>query len=272
MMKTKRRLGLFLVLISGGLSVLWGCSLGWSIQGGPLDFQAVYYGARTLIHHQNPYNVSDLETVFQSDGRDHSSLTPKQHHLITLFVNTPATLFFVAPFALLPLVAGQALWMCFTAGSLILAGYLMWTIGAEHAPILTGCLIGFLLLNCQVVFAAGNTAAIVVGLCVVAIWCFVKERFIPAGVVCMAISLAIKPHDAGVPQTRAPNGDTRRIVDGAGRFMGFSRGAELDARLAVQHGNNLRTGGPQRSAPGNCQRGLSGKHHQPSGCVQHLQR
>jgi len=110
-MKTKRRLGLFLVLISGGLSVLWGCSLGWSIQGGPLDFQAVYYGARTLIHHQNPYNVSDLETVFQSDGRDHSSLTPKQHHLITLFVNTPATLFFVAPFALLPLVAGQALWI-----------------------------------------------------------------------------------------------------------------------------------------------------------------
>jgi hypothetical protein len=198
MMKTKRRLGLFLVLISGGLSVLWGCSLGWSIQGGPLDFQAVYYGARTLIHHQNPYNVSDLETVFQSDGRDHSSLTPKQHHLITLFVNTPATLFFVAPFALLPLVAGQALWMCFTAGSLILAAYLMWTVGAEHAPVLTGCLIGFLLLNCQVVFAAGNTAAIVVGLCVVAIWCFVKERFIPAGVVCMAISLAIKPHDAGL--------------------------------------------------------------------------
>jgi len=197
-MSKRRRLGLILVLLSGGLSVLWGCFLGFSIAGGPLDFQAVYYGARTLIHHQNPYNVNDLEAVFQSDGVDHSSLNQKQHQVIAFFINTPATLFLVAPFAMLPLAAGQVLWMCLTAGSLILAAYLMWTIGADHAPILTGCLIGFLLLNCQVIFASGNSAAIVVGLSVVAVWCFVKERFVPAGIVCMAISLAMKPHDAGL--------------------------------------------------------------------------
>jgi hypothetical protein len=197
-MTLKRRIGLILVLLSGGISVLWGCSLGWSIQGGPMDFQAVYYGARTLIAHQNPYIESDVEHVFQSDGRDHSKLTPKQHHLITLFVNTPATLLLVSPFALLPLQEGQVLWMLFTAGSLILAAYLMWNLSAEHAPILSACLIGFLLLNCQVVFGAGNTAAIVVGLTIVAVWCFLKNRYVPAGVICMAVGLAIKPHDAGL--------------------------------------------------------------------------
>ena len=196
-MTLKRRIGLILVLLSGGISVLWGCSLGWSIQGGPMDFQAVYYGARTLIAHQNPYIESDVEHVFQSDGRDHSKLTPKQHHLITLFVNTPATLLLVSPFAVLPLPAGQVLWMLCTAGSLILAAYLMWNLSADRAPILSACLIGFVLLNCQVVFGAGNTAAIVVGLTIVAVWCFLKNRYVPAGIVCMAVGLAIKPHDAG---------------------------------------------------------------------------
>ncbi len=43
-------------------------------------------------------------------------------------------------------------------------------------------------------FAAG----LVVGLCVVAVWCFFRERFVWAGVLCMAASLAIKPHDAGL--------------------------------------------------------------------------
>jgi hypothetical protein len=197
-MTMKRRLGLILVLVSGGLSVLWGCSLGWKAYGGPLDFQAVYYGTRTLIEHHNPYSVGELNDVFSAETNTSASITPKQRYDITLFVNTPATLLLLAPFALLPLAAGQVLWMFFTTGSLILAAYLMWTVGADHAPILTGCLIGFLLLNCQVIFAAGNTAAIVVGLTVAAVWCFVKERFAWAGVVCLAISLAMKPHDAGL--------------------------------------------------------------------------
>jgi hypothetical protein len=33
---------------------------------------------------------------------------------------------------------------------------------------------------------------------VVAVWCFLEERFVWAGILCLAISLAIKPHDAGL--------------------------------------------------------------------------
>ena len=28
------------------------------------------------------------------------------------------------------------------------------------------------------------------------VWCFVRERFIPVGVICLAFSLMLKPHDA----------------------------------------------------------------------------
>jgi hypothetical protein len=43
-----------------------------------------------------------------------------------------------------------------------------------------------------------NTAGVVVGLCAVAVWCFLKGRFVPAGILCFAVSLAIKPHVAGL--------------------------------------------------------------------------
>jgi hypothetical protein len=33
---------------------------------------------------------------------------------------------------------------------------------------------------------------------VVAVWCFLRKRFVLAGVLCLALSLAIKPHDAGL--------------------------------------------------------------------------
>jgi hypothetical protein len=33
---------------------------------------------------------------------------------------------------------------------------------------------------------------------VIAVWCFLKQRFVPVGVVCFAVSLLLKPHDAGL--------------------------------------------------------------------------
>ncbi len=46
--------------------------------------------------------------------------------------------------------------------------------------------------------AFGNSAGIIVSLCVVAVWCFLEEKIVWAGVLCLAVSLAIKPHDAGL--------------------------------------------------------------------------
>jgi hypothetical protein len=88
--------------------------------------------------------------------------------------------------------------MMVTAGSLILAAILMCDLGAGFAPKVSVFLICFLLANCELVFCGGNTAGIVVGLCLVAAWSFLRGRYVPAGTVCMAISLAMKPHDAGL--------------------------------------------------------------------------
>jgi hypothetical protein len=125
-------------------------------------------------------------------------VTPTAHNIVTLFVNLPTTFILLAPFAILPEGAAQLLWIIFTAGGLVLAAFLMWNFGANYAPVISVGLISLILANNEILFLTGNTAGIVVSLCVVAVWCFLRERFVPAGVLCLAVSLAIKPHDAGL--------------------------------------------------------------------------
>jgi hypothetical protein len=115
-----------------------------------------------------------------------------------LYVNVPTTFIVVAPFAMLPWGPAHVLWLALTAGVFILAALLMWNLGSNYAPDVSLFLIFILLFNCESIFVAGNTAGIAVGLCVIAAWCFLRERFVWAGVLCLALSLAIKPHDSGL--------------------------------------------------------------------------
>ena len=172
--------------------------MGWKLSGGPLNFQAVYYGSRCLLQHNNPYSATEVDRVYRSEGGYSQSAEAWQHRDMTLYVNTPATLLVVAPFAMLPLSAAQWLWTVLNAASLILAAFLMWDLGADYSPVLSGCLVGFLLANCENVFAGGNTAGIVTGLCIVSAWCLLRDSFVPTGILCMALSLVIKPHEAGL--------------------------------------------------------------------------
>jgi hypothetical protein len=132
---------------------------------------------------------------------DGERLLPNEDGLrqnLTWDVYFPAASIFIAPFAMLPWGTAHLLWISFTAGSLIFAAFLIWNSGADFAPIISVGLICLILANSEILFLLGNTAGIVVSLCVVAVWCFLRERFIWAGILCLAFSLAIKPHDAGL--------------------------------------------------------------------------
>ena len=196
-MKRTNQIGLAWILLASGISIGWGFSVGQNANGW-VDFRAVYYGTRCLLNHHNPYKVSELESVYRAEGGERPSETVAAHQAVVLYVNVPTTFIVVAPFALLPWGPAHVLWLVLTAGVFLLAALLMWDLGASYAPDVSLILICILLVNCESIFGAGNTAGIVVGLCVVAAWCFIRERFVPAGVLCLALSLAIKPHDAGL--------------------------------------------------------------------------
>jgi hypothetical protein len=196
-----RRTGLFLMLLSAGISILWGISLVRGVSYGMVDFRAVYYGARCLIQHGDPYQQDEFLRVYQAEGGAFPS-DPVQARLfrraVPICINLPASLFLVTPLAFLPWGPAQVLWMIFLSASIILAAFLMWDLAGNDAPAVALFLICILLANSELLFALGNTAGIAVSLCMIAVWCFLKERFLLAGVLCLALSLAIKPHDAGL--------------------------------------------------------------------------
>ena len=195
---TRARLGgVLLLLLSSGIFISWGASLERSMPHRMIDFNAVYYGTRCLLQHRDPYSQSELQTVYLAEERDRDPELSQLYGIITICVNLPTAFIFIAPFAMLPWLPAHVLWMTVTAASLMIASFLMWSLGAKRAPGVSIFLACMVLANCEYIFAAGNTAGIVVSLCVVGAWCFLEDRLAALGVICLAISLAIKPQDVG---------------------------------------------------------------------------
>jgi len=165
---------------------------------GMIDFKGTFYAARCVIQHSDPYKDGEPLRAYLAEQNDHSLPSDVLRQALSQNIYLPTTFIFIAPFALLPWALGHLLWMILSAGSLLLAAFLMWNRGSKYSPLISGTLICFLLANCEAVLATGNPAGLVVGLCVVAVWCLIEERFVPAGIVCLAVALAIKPHDAGL--------------------------------------------------------------------------
>ncbi len=196
---TKARLsGLLLLLLSSIIFISWGAHLERKAVYGMIDFKAVYWGTRCLIQHCDPYRQNELEHVYLAEGGENSSEFTPLRTSVTLYIYFPTASTLIAPFAMLPWGPAHVLWMTLTAAGLILAAFLMWDLGAKRAPTLSILLACLVLANCEFVFATGNTAGLAVSLCVVAVWCFFQQRFVLAGVLCLAVSLVLKPHDGGL--------------------------------------------------------------------------
>jgi hypothetical protein len=116
----------------------------------------------------------------------------------TRFFYPPTAFILTVPIAMLGFEVGKVLWMILCAGTFILAALLVWEAAADFAPGLAGLLTGLLLANSFWLVMIGNAAAIAVSLCIIAAWCFYRGRFAWAGVLCLALSLALKPNDSGL--------------------------------------------------------------------------
>lgn len=186
-----------LMLLSIGISIAWGLALGRNIPGGTLDFQNFYYGTKCLMQQGDPYNAKALEQVYLSESGQRGLESGRLRTIIALFVNLPPVFLFVAPLALFHWGAANAVWLTIIVCSLFLAAYLMWQVGAGFSPGISILLVCIVLANSELLFELGNAAGIVTPFCVIAAWCFLRDRFVPAAIVLFATSLLIKPHDAG---------------------------------------------------------------------------
>ena len=196
-----RRLSVFLILLSAAISILPGIALERDSPGGAINFRAIYYGARCLLERTDPYMPSEFLRAYEAQGGAFPSDPGKSQlflRAVPICVNLPTTLFLIAPLAMLPWGLALAIWWGLLAVSFVLAAFLVWDLSASHAPAVSLILICLLLANSQVLFITANAAGVAVCFCVIAVWCFLKRSFAAAGVVCLAISLALKPHDSGL--------------------------------------------------------------------------
>lgn len=197
-MRRERLDGLYLLLLGSLVFLLLGFALESTAPGPLADFKTLYFPARCLVENHDPYLVSEVARVYTTEGGDRSSDTAIVRQIATQNVYPPTVFLFTALLAILPWGPAHTIWLALTAASFILASFLIWDLGADYSPVLSGALAGFVLANSEVLLITGNAAGLVVSLSAVAVWCFIRERFVPAGMLCLAISLAIKPHDSGL--------------------------------------------------------------------------
>ena len=194
----KHKFAVALLIAAALFSLKWGSILERNAPGGLMGFPGLYYGTRCLLQGGDPYDSAQLARYYQDYGIHPAVETPQHLQAIALYVNMPATSLLVAPLASLPLPAAQAIWNAVLLLIFLFAALLVWQAAAQIASGPSLLLSAILLANCEVLFAGGNTAELVVGLVVIAVWCLMEDRSAWAGVACLALALAVKPHDAGL--------------------------------------------------------------------------
>lgn len=205
-MPPKIRIPVIVVLLCASISLSldwWSASIRSRVLQGALsrlDFGVIYYGARTAIHHMDPYNSNAVLNEFNLDGGKFPP-APRDRKVIETVVEfciyPPSALLLAVPFSVLPFTVAEHVWTLIMAGLFVLTALAVWDLGGAKAPVLWGCLASLVLLNCLVLFSVGNVAGIVVNLCILSAWCFLKGRYEVLGVLMLASALAIKPHDSG---------------------------------------------------------------------------
>lgn len=197
-MTRARKDGLTLLLLGCVVFVLLGSTLESLSTVSMTDLRTYYYSARCMLQKSDPYSSAEVMRVYHAEEKERPVDSLKNQLVITRYIYLPPAFAFTAPIALLPFEICKVLWMFLNASCLILAAYLTWDLAAAYSPILSGALIGFLMANSELVLVTGNVVGVAIGLCLVGVWCVVKQRHELIGVACFAVSLILKPHDSGL--------------------------------------------------------------------------
>jgi len=190
--------GLRLLLLGGMVFILFGIALENSASTPQVDFRMMYFPARCFLDHHDPYNASNVSSVYLSEGDRYSLNSNGPQPIITQYVYPPTAFLVTLPVALLPWAMAKTVWLFLTFLSLILAAVFIWHLSENQAPILAGLLAGWLLANSESLAITGTIAGIAMSLAIASIWCITRERFIPAGILFLAVSLMVKPQDTAL--------------------------------------------------------------------------
>ncbi|HWA93657.1 MAG TPA: glycosyltransferase family 87 protein [Terracidiphilus sp.] len=198
MTASARRDGITLLSLGSVLFLLASLAMAMTPSAAFVDFKAVYFASRCLMQGVNPYDEHEFLRVYREEGGDRTEDDAKQRSVVTTYINLPTGLIVIAPFALLPWNIARVVWVAVLALGLVTASYVIWWHTAHNAPLISATLLCMFLLTSIMLVDVGNTAGLVVAMIAISACLLLSNRFVWVGLVCLAIGLLIKPHDAGL--------------------------------------------------------------------------
>jgi Glycosyltransferase family 87 len=192
-----RRDGMSLLILGAAIYLTVGLVFLQKLSFSMTDFKVVYFSARCLTQHCDPYSMEEMRRLFYADPEFSVEGRPGVQLVVERYFYPPMTFAVTAPLAVLPFGAAESIWIFFSTVSYLFGAFLMWRLAARSSPIWSGVLVGFLLANSVWLFMIGNAAILSTGLCLIAAYAFIEKRWELAGVVLLVISLLLKPHSVG---------------------------------------------------------------------------
>lgn len=197
--RTSKNDGVYIIFLGSSIILMLALTLMiHPSQSTAKDFRVVYFPAKTLLAGLNPYNPDDVLQTVRRAGEESSIAEPVDREIQDRYVYPPTAFAFTIPFALLPWRAASVLWMLAGTLGLILSSLVAWDLSREYAPIAGAILIAYVLANSEVVVVLSNPSALAISLAVIGVWCILKNRSVWIGLALFALSLCLKPQDAGL--------------------------------------------------------------------------
>jgi hypothetical protein len=108
-MMTRARLdSLYLLLLGSAVFLLLGAALEYVSPAEMVDFRTMYYSARSLLQHCDPYKESEVLRIAQAEGGTRPWDTGSPRHVMQ-YIYLPTAFSLTIPFAMLPWGAAHLL-------------------------------------------------------------------------------------------------------------------------------------------------------------------
>lgn len=189
--------GFFLLLLGACVFLFMGIGLVLTDPHCMTDFRTAYFSTKSVLIGIDPYDPQNVLDTYRHTGAPPFK-TGIEQFVATHNVYPPTEFMPVAPVALLPFRIAKPLWFLLIAGGFICACFLVLDIVTPSASRLVGFLLGILIAGSSSLLFYANPAGIAITLTILAVWCFMRQRWLPVGVFALALGLALKPHDAGL--------------------------------------------------------------------------
>ncbi|MGD0892938.1 MAG: glycosyltransferase family 87 protein [Terracidiphilus sp.] len=160
------------------------------------DFAIVYSSSKCLIDSCNPYDSADTHREYIKSEGDMSAGTSLIAFRPYQALYPPSTLFWIVPFASLPWKPALALWLTMSAILFAVAAFLVSDLFQQRVFATPFLLLGIFISGSGSILAQPSSFAI--SLSVIGVWCLLRNRFPNLGILCFALSVALKPQVGGL--------------------------------------------------------------------------